>query len=447
MYKYSMLFAAVVLLFGAGWALAQNADTVDGFDAYSTPHANALLALDGSARMSGAVIANSSIPGSRLVPGAVTAGRLGNNSVTTEKITDGQVMEADLAAGAVSQTKIANGAVSTGKLAPGAVTAGRLADNSVTTSKIVDQAVTGGKLAYGAVTNGRLADNSVTSSKVVDESIEDADIKMPLYLNGRFTLTGDMSEAVMSVTNYFEPYSGNYGVAIKGRHATTSGRSYGVWGQSHSDEGIGVYGWAIDWTGTNYGVYGNTDSPNGYGVYSEGDCYVEGDLTVTGGKTGYVADIIMNGDNEPLWPGDLVEIVWYSEPVVGEIPVAVVCKARSVASTSVLGPIECAVDVRPNERADGHPGQAEGPASSRVRGTAGAVEPGCYGRVVTLGLYKGIKVDASYGPIYPGDLLVSSPTPGCAMASDDPKAGTIVGKALGALDKGVGEIPVFVSSK
>ncbi len=39
-------------------------------------------------------------------------------------------------------------------------------------------------------------------------------------------------------------------------------------------------------------------------------------------------------------------------------------------------------------------------------------------------------VDAAYGTIKVGDLLTSSPTPGHAMRADDPKPGTIVGKAL-----------------
>ena len=65
MYRYILVLAAVGVLIGPGAAVAQNADTVDGFHAYGTPHANALLALNGSARLSGSVIADNSIPGSR----------------------------------------------------------------------------------------------------------------------------------------------------------------------------------------------------------------------------------------------------------------------------------------------------------------------------------------------------------------------------------------------
>jgi hypothetical protein len=54
------------------------------------------------------------------------------------------------------------------------------------------------------------------------------------------------------------------------------------------------------------------------------------------------------------------------------------------------------------------------------------------------------KVDASYGPVWPGNLLVTSPTPGHAMAQQAPLPGTVLGKALEPLEKGVGTIKVLV---
>jgi hypothetical protein len=65
--------------------------------------------------------------------------------------------------------------------------------------------------------------------------------------------------------------------------------------------------------------------------------------------------------------------------------------------------------------------------------------------VVTLGAFKALKVDASYGAIQPGDLLVSSPNPGYAMRATDPELGTIIGKAIGALEEGTESIPVLVT--
>jgi len=52
--------------------------------------------------------------------------------------------------------------------------------------------------------------------------------------------------------------------------------------------------------------------------------------------------------------------------------------------------------------------------------------------------------DAGYGAIRIGDLLTSSPTPGQAMLAYDPTAGTILGKALGNLEAGSGQIRMLV---
>jgi hypothetical protein len=54
------------------------------------------------------------------------------------------------------------------------------------------------------------------------------------------------------------------------------------------------------------------------------------------------------------------------------------------------------------------------------------------------------KVDADYGSIEVGDLLTTSLTPGHAMRADEPRPGTILGKALEPLDYGTGLIKVLV---
>jgi hypothetical protein len=64
-----------------------------------------------------------------------------------------------------------------------------------------------------------------------------------------------------------------------------------------------------------------------------------------------------------------------------------------------------------------------------------------------------VKVDASYGPIQLGDLLVTSDKPGMATKSvpveiggiQIHRPGTVIGKALEPLSKGTGEILVLLS--
>ncbi len=60
------------------------------------------------------------------------------------------------------------------------------------------------------------------------------------------------------------------------------------------------------------------------------------------------------------------------------------------------------------------------------------------------------KVDARQKPVRPGDLIVTSSTPGCGMVGvidSFEKIGTVIGKALDSLEDGIGLIPVFISHK
>jgi hypothetical protein len=289
------------------------------------------------------------------------------------------------------------------------------------------------------------------------------------------------------------------GIAVAGDALGYAGVNYGVWGESSSMEGRGVYGCVLSGSGQCYGVYGETWSTEGYGVYghvdsgvynagvlgrsdaengngviaeanigsgaiavwgksSEGNagCFqgkvvVYGDMYVSGTKTGYVSDIVLNVDDEPLEPGDLVEITGSGDPVLGDIPVILVRKTRTAGSRAVLGPIACALEVEESEKLQAeHPTQgADGGehAVYRIARAAGSVASDEYAHVVTLGAFKMIKVDASYGAIQPGDLLVSSPNPGYAMRDDDPKVGTVIGKALGGLDWGTGTVPILVQAR
>ena len=72
-----------------------------------------------------------------------------------------------------------------------------------------------------------------------------------------------------------------------------------------------------------------------------------------------------------------------------------------------------------------------------------AEESVVYAEVAMAGVVN-CKVDAAFGAIWPGDLLVTSPTSGHAMRTETPLPGTIVGKALEPLDEGTGLIRVLV---
>ena len=274
------------------------------------------------------------------------------------------------------------------------------------------------------------------------------------------------STAQSSLGNQYAPGVSGYsqwGVGILGQAATGFGvygasagsgiggvgQAYGVYGASAAPaQGQGYGGYFVSSTGI--GVSGRSTaqssvqnmfapgvsgySQNGVGILGESGTgvggYFVGNIVATGSKAGYVVDIARNDGAEPLHRGDLVVVIGVADPVVGLIPTPRVRKADTAASTAVIGVVD----------------QGYRPAENGVgRFNDDPIDPGDYLSLVTLGAFAVINVDATYGAIQPGDLLVSSPTPGHAMRADDPQVGTVIGKALDGLDAGTGVIAVMVT--
>jgi hypothetical protein len=229
------------------------------------------------------------------------------------------------------------------------------------------------------------------------------------------------------------------GAGVFGHANHTAGGYYGTRGSSAA--GVGLYGY------NNNTTYYATRAYNASGSTAPG-LRVDGTSYFTGAKTGYVAEVCRSDDT--LETGDVVVVVGYGDAVLGEIPVMHVRKASAAYATGVVG----VVDVRQilereteSDRAllDDATAIRSPRASVHVPETAeSTIGRGDYLLVVTLGSYKAVKVDASYGAIKPGDLLVASPHAGYAMRGSYPRAGTVIGKALGSLDKGTGLIPVLI---
>jgi hypothetical protein len=217
-----------------------------------------------------------------------------------------------------------------------------------------------------------------------------------------------------------------------------------------------------------------------------GGVLINGNLTVTGSKSGYVVDVMQNADGTALEAGDVVVVVGNGPAVIGDIPVVVVKRASQAYDTGVVGVVDqvlyvpdsatraqylaeqkavkdaldrrAAAEAQAASRGDGvRPADIEIPARtiSDDMGTIHAdtaatqANTGAYINVVTLGSYKAVKVDASFGSIRAGDLLTTSPNPGYAMkVTDRAQAnGAVIGKALGNLDSGTGVVPVMVTLK
>lgn len=209
---------------------------------------------------------------------------------------------------------------------------------------------------------------------------------------------------------------------------------------------------------------------------------IDGPLTATGGKGGYIVDQFVNKHGDTLEEGDVVVIgrdqasLYYG--LDHKIPVPEADIAQQAYDTRVCGIVhEIHVDIPTEISPAPSTGLNEAfgtikkaaPTKSGIIRRKGkkteAVEPQIFGRdelerldrtkigpdqiglMVTLGAYAHCKVDADIASINVGDLLTTSPTKGHAQKVLDPgkAVGAIIGKALGGLKKGKGKIPVIVS--
>ena len=186
------------------------------------------------------------------------------------------------------------------------------------------------------------------------------------------------------------------------------------------------------------GLYARGDGTY-YAAYLDGPVYVNGNLYASGSKAGYVVDVALNQGPESLERGDVVVIAGVASPVFGDIPVVEVRKAGELGSSAVMGVVDGPFSPPDSD--------SEGETSGDIHSGSGdsPIQAGEYLTVVTLGAFQAVKVDAGYTAISPGDLLVSSATPGYAMKAVDPAPGTIIGKALDSLAAGQGSIPILIT--
>lgn len=248
---------------------------------------------------------------------------------------------------------------------------------------------------------------------------------------------------------------GNH-IGVRGVSANTAGLDYGVYAQgaeygvyamADATAGIAMGGRFLggDTGATNTGVFA---SAGDWGVWAETTTGVAilarssggdlirgigptqmndmkfrvtgaGDVHYDGALTNPAADLAERIDpTETLSPGDVVEI----DPSVP----SGFRLSRSARSTLVVGVISTLPAIILNDKMLRNIPDDNRPALA----LAGQVP---------------VKVSAENGPIALGDLLVASSTPGHAMRADaDPAPGTVVGKALSALQSGQGTIRMIV---
>jgi hypothetical protein len=173
--------------------------------------------------------------------------------------------------------------------------------------------------------------------------------------------------------------------------------------------------------GTGAAIYGEKTGALGHAGYFAGPVHVTGDITTDG-------DVILNNadcaedfdiaDPEQIEPGMVM--------VLNENGALVKC--REPYDRRVAGVVSGAGRYRPAIVLD------------KQRDRSGRLPIALVGKVYC-------RVDASNGPIAPGDLLTTSTTPGHAMRLSDPAKGfgASLGKALGPHHEGFGLIPILIA--
>ena len=222
------------------------------------------------------------------------------------------------------------------------------------------------------------------------------------------------------------------GKGLYGHASTTAtdGWPTGVFGHAAALQGIGVYGYAAPGATSGYGGFFANLSASGdliaandssslttdleFRVSNDGEVYADGSFHPGGADLAELLPAV-----EGLRPGDVL--------VIG--PDGQLACSSEAYQPTVVG----VYSTKPGIVLGGQDGKvlSEMDLSSMAPLAVVGVVP--------------VKASAENGAIRPGDLLVASATPGHAMrAGPNPPIGTVVGKALSALDSGTGTISLLV---
>lgn len=256
-----------------------------------------------------------------------------------------------------------------------------------------------------------------------------------------------------------------------------AGQGFGVLGTATSSNGVGVKGTASSASGSSIGVHGYANSASGVGVFAQSQGtglsavgQTQGAVIASVGTTGTGLTVQTSGNNLAIFQtvsagvptnkaridtsgkgwfnggtatsgADFAESVVTQRPAneyePGDVMVIDVTGtrrfARSAAANSTL--VSGVYATKPGVLA--RPGDVAGD----LKWTETEVPMAIVGIVPC-------KVCDEGGAIEPGDLLVTSSTPGHAMkAPANPAAGTLLGKALGRLDGKSGKVEILLLAR
>jgi hypothetical protein len=493
----------------------------------------------------------------------VTTAKIAAEAVRSDKLTDEAVTNAKIAAGAVKTSRLGDGAVTTVKLADEAVTTAKISTSGASSGDVLKYqggsvewaAESAFSLPFTATVNVAAPDvvlhlTNTGSADIVKLSSGPGTVGLRAETddgygvvgstdgngwagvfearppgNGAALLVNQLTEGTgVMATHYADEgpaghfyladadnpdpavkvhsYSGQlnsaavHAIAARNVHV----RTYGVLGESHSTDGVGVravggltgvQGVTDRTTGTGYGVWGWSDSDDGAGIYGYAN-HVHGVMGESLGDWSWISGVFGKAHNDHAngvtgWnTGGGVGVYAWSE------------SGPAIIAKSGTGNLIEAYDSDPSDNrrfyvsnsgevyADGafhgtgadfaellparherlEPGDvlavtADGSVARSSQPYQGSVvgvystRPGFYGDlyqevardqkvpVAVTGIVP-VKVCDEGGAILPGDLLTSSSTPGMAMRAADPRPGAVIGKALAPLESGEGTVNMLV---
>jgi len=335
---------------------------------------------------------------------------------------------------------------------------------------------------YGASTSGAgVSGNTQSGNGVVGTSATgngvagtstDADHYGVTGFGGRAGVIGSIISGQAGVLGQALVQPGGHGVGVMGITQSSLSSDAGVYGSNNGNgsNAPGVLGQSFS---SAPGVYGT--SSTGTGVYATSSgaglagpalnvlaSATNGIGIVANANTGDTTALFANGNAlgqifKGLGPGGQTVFRVTSTGVVyadGGYASAGADVAEFVPSTQSLEPGDV---VEIDAERGGEFRLASSPSSTSVAGVI-STQPGLTmnssesakdqeNRAPRLALIGRVPVKASSenGAIHAGDLLVSSSTPGRAMrAPNNPQAGTVIGKAMRALEHDSGEIEMLV---
>ena len=314
-------------------------------------------------------------------------------------------------------------------------------------------------LTSGVGSQGVFAHTTGTGSKGVDAQTSGSNsVGVNVSTTGASSIgvlaatMGNHSKAIVGTTKGTDSdgmYAWTNGSGSNGITAITNGfMSNGVqvstWGyQSYglASGTAGEYSTGIQ-TETNgqysAGVFARTSGPhsNGIDAISTQASAIWAETGRSDNKYGVQTPDIIRALGYETGSSDVAEYI----PVNGEVSPGTVLvigadgklhTSTTAYDTGVAGIVSTAPGVSLGAKEEGNPGEMPIAVAGRVP----------------------CKVDASYGPIHPRDLLTTSNTPGYAMKAQPVniggveiyRPGTVLGKAMGTLESGTGTIEVLVT--